>query len=78
MDNPITERSNCRFMVRKDEYDKPQVVLELFQTISQLKDTRLGFEFIGGTNLEEAKKVAALFNEHVLNIFVEASSPDKE
>ena len=54
------------------------MVLELFQTISQLNDTRLGFEFIGGMNLEEAKKVAALLNEHVLNIFVEASPPAKE
>lgn len=78
MDDPVTERSNCRFIVRKDESDKPQMVLELFQAISQLKDTKVGYEFIGGTSVEQAKKVAALSNEHVLNIFVEASAPAKE
>jgi hypothetical protein len=77
MNTPTTERSNCRFTVRKGESDKPQIVLELFQAISQLKDATLGYELLGGTTVEQAKKVAALLNEHVLNIFVETTSPTK-
>jgi hypothetical protein len=56
MDKPVTERSNWRFIVRKDESDKPQVVLELFQTISQLKDTKVGYEFIGAQALSKQRK----------------------
>jgi hypothetical protein len=75
MNSTVTERSNCRFIVRKSESDKPQLVLELFQSISSLKNTKLGLELLGGTSIEQAKKVAALLNEQVLTIFVETGGP---
>jgi hypothetical protein len=75
MNIPTTERSNCRFTVRKGESDKPQIVLELFQPLSQLKGAKFGYELLGGTTIEQAKKIAALLNEQVLNIFVETSLP---
>jgi hypothetical protein len=78
MDTTITERSNCRFIVRKDESDKPQIVLELFQPISQLKYATLGCELLGETTVEQATKLAASLNEHVLNIFVETSLREKK
>jgi hypothetical protein len=74
MEPTVTERSNCRFVVRKNESDKPQIVLELFQVISQLKDATLGYELLGGVTIEQAKKVAAVLNDHVLNLFVETGS----
>jgi hypothetical protein len=78
MEPTVTERSNCRFVVRKNESDKPQIVLELFQVISQLKDAKVGYELLGGVTLEQAKKVAAVLNDHVLNIFVETSSSGRK
>jgi hypothetical protein len=78
MEPTVTERSNCRFVVRKNEGDKPQIVLELFQVISQLKDAKVGYELLGGVTLEQAKKVAAVLNDHVLNIFVETSSSGRK
>jgi hypothetical protein len=78
MDTTITERSNCRFIIRKDMSDKPQIVLELFQPISQLKDATLGYELLGETTIEQAKKFAASLNEHVLNLFVETRSREKK
>jgi hypothetical protein len=78
MDNTLIERSNCRFIVRKDESDKPQIVVELFQPISQLQSARLGCELLGGTTVEQAKKIAAFLNEHVLNIFIETSLREKK
>jgi hypothetical protein len=74
MEPTLTERSNCRFVVRMNESDKPQIVLELFQVISHLKDAKVGYELLGGVTVEQAKRVAALLNDHVLNIFVETSS----
>jgi hypothetical protein len=58
-----TERSNCRFIVRKGEGGKPQIVLELFQLISQLKDAKLGYELLGGTTVEQGKEIAGLFQQ---------------
>jgi hypothetical protein len=78
MGTKLTERSNCRFIVRKDERDKPQIVLELFQPISQLQNANVGCEFLGGTTVDQAKIIAAFLNEHVLNIFVETSSREEK
>jgi hypothetical protein len=78
MNTPTTERSNCRFTIRKGESDKPQIVLELFQPISRLKDAKLGCELLGGTSVDQAKIIAAFLNEHVLNIFVETSSREEK
>jgi hypothetical protein len=49
-------------------------VAELFQKVSSLKHAKLGFELLNGTSDEQAKKVAAFPNEHVLNVFVETTS----
>jgi hypothetical protein len=37
-----------------------------------LNNTVLGFDLLGGTTLEQAKKAVALLNENVLNVFVTA------
>lgn len=70
-----TERSNCRFLVRKSDIDKPQILLKLFQTTTPLRESRIGYELLGGTTLEQANKIAALLNDYVLNLFVEPKSP---
>ena len=68
----VTERSHCRFVVRKNESDKPQIVLELFQLISQLKIQSLVMNSWAESPLNRPKKS---LNDHVLNIFVETSPP---
>jgi hypothetical protein len=73
----VTERSNCRFTIRKSGNEQPQLVAELFQQVSSLKHAKLGFELLNGTSVEQAKKIAAFLNEHVLNVFVETTSPAK-
>jgi hypothetical protein len=74
----VTERSNCRFTVRRQKgSDQPQLVLELFQSIPQLVGAKVGYELLGGTTIEEAKKLAAVLNERVLNLFVEAELPTR-
>jgi hypothetical protein len=75
MQPTITERSNCRFVVRNDGSDKPQIILELFQEVSQLKHAKLGYELLGGITTEQAKKVAAILNDHILNLFIEPNLP---
>jgi hypothetical protein len=74
MHTVVTERSNCRFAIRKSRNEQPQLVAELFQTVVSLKDAKLGFELLNGTSVEQAKKIAAFLNEHVLNVFVETTS----
>lgn len=68
---PKTERSNCRFIVQQAENGKPVLVLQFFQqTISVLKEATLGFDLLGGTQAEEAKKLVEMLNERVLDMFV--------
>jgi hypothetical protein len=65
-----THRSNCRFLVQ-DSGGKSVVVVQLFQeTIPLLKDVVIGFDLLGGTQPQQAKKIAELLNEQVLNVFV--------
>jgi hypothetical protein len=65
-----TERSNCRFTVQWND-GKPLLVVQLFQdTIPALQGASLGFDMLGGTRVEAAKKLAEMLNEHVLNLFV--------
>jgi hypothetical protein len=54
MHTVVTERSNCRFTIRKSGNEQPQVVAELFQKVSPLKDAKLGFERLNGTSVEQA------------------------
>jgi len=71
MSQDKTERSNCHFAFRKSTDGKPQIIVEPYhQTISALTGTVLGFDLLGGTTEEQAKKIAAIMNENVLNVFV--------
>jgi hypothetical protein len=66
-----TERSNCRFTVQQAGDGKPLLVVELYQeTIPALRKTVCGFDLLGGTRVEEAKKLAEVLNERVLDMFV--------
>lgn len=66
-----TERSSCRFVIDSTKDGKPQIVVKPFHaSISLLADAVLGFDLLGGTTLEQAKKVAELLNENVLDVFV--------
>jgi hypothetical protein len=47
--------------------------LQLYQrTISLLRNTVVGFDLLGGTRAEEAKKLAEMLNERVLDVYVTA------
>lgn len=66
-----TERSNCRFAIIETKNGKPQIIVERYhQTISVLSNTMLGFDLLGGTTLEQAKKIVSLLNENILDVFV--------
>ena len=66
-----TERSNCRFTVQQAGDGKPLLVVQLYQeTIPALRQTVCGFDLLGGTRVEEARKLAAELNEHVLDMFL--------
>jgi hypothetical protein len=65
-----TERSNCRFVVQQASDGKSLLVVQLYQDIPSLKGASLGFDLLGGTRVEAAKKLAEALNEHVLNMFV--------
>ena len=65
-----TERSNCRFTVQVSD-GKPFLVVQLYQdTIPALKGASCGFDLLGGTRVEAAKKLAEMLNEHILDMFV--------
>lgn len=66
-----TERSNCRFVVTETKNGKPLIIVERYHhTISLLSNTVLGFDLLGGTTLEQAKKIVSLLNENILDVFV--------
>ena len=65
-----TERSNCKFAVRRTSDGKVVLVLELFQQMPCLQNTQIGFDLIGGVRPEVASKLADTLNEHVLDLFV--------
>jgi hypothetical protein len=66
-----TERSNCHFAVQRAGDGKPVLVVQLYQdTIPILKEALLGFDLLGGTQLEQAKELAEMLNERVLDFFV--------
>jgi hypothetical protein len=50
---------------------KPQIIVEHYhQTILALSGFVLGFHLLGGTIEEQAKKIVAVLNESVLDVFV--------
>ena len=66
-----TERANCRFVIKQTSDGKPQIIVERYhQSISVLNNTVSGFDLLGGTTLEQAKKIVSVLNENVLNMFV--------
>ena len=71
MSEEKTERANCHFVTKQTADGKPQVVVERYhQTISVLSNAVLGFDLLGGTTLEQAKKMVSVLNENVLDVFV--------
>jgi hypothetical protein len=70
MAEPKTDRSNCRFKVQGTD-DKPLLVVQLYQdAIPALTGASFGFDLLGGTRVEAAKKLAEMLNEHILDMFV--------
>ena len=66
-----TERSNCHFAVERASDGKPILVVQLYQdAIPILREVLLGFDLLGGTQLEQAKELAEMLNERVLDFFV--------
>jgi hypothetical protein len=66
-----TERSSCRFVINNANDGKPQIIVKpLHLTVSLLANAVLGFDLLAGTTLEQAKRVAELLNENVLDVFV--------
>jgi hypothetical protein len=66
-----TERSNCHFAVQQASDGKPIIVVQLYQdAIPTLSGVLLGFDLLGGTQLEQAKELAEMLNERVLDRFV--------
>jgi hypothetical protein len=66
-----TDRANCHFVIKQNKDGKPQIVVERYhQSIPALNNVVLGFDLLGGTTQEQAKKVVALLNENVLNVFI--------
>jgi hypothetical protein len=66
-----TERANCHFVIKQTTDGRPQIIVERYhQSISVLNNAVLGFDLLGGTTLEQAKKAVALLNENVLNVFI--------
>jgi hypothetical protein len=74
MTQPITERSNCQFVVRQAPDGKIVIVAQLLhQTIPSLRNCVIGFDLLGGARPEQAKKLADQLNEYVLGVFVTAT-----
>ena len=66
-----TTRSNCRFLVQQTPDGKVVVMVQLLHdTIPALNKAVVGFDLLGGTRLEQAKKLSDLLNEYVLDVFV--------
>jgi hypothetical protein len=77
MSQTITERSNCQFVVQQAPDGKVMVLVQLLhQTIPSLRNSVVGFDLLGGTRMEQARKVADLLNEYVLGVFVTATEKD--
>ena len=70
--SPINiQRSNCRFAVQQAPEGNVVLLMQLLhQTIPSLNNSVVGFDLLGGTRMEQAKKVADLLNEYVLGVFV--------
>jgi hypothetical protein len=71
MSQTTTNRSNCRFLVQQTSDGKAIVIVQLLhETIPALPNAVVGFDLLGGTRVEQAKRIADLLNEYVLDLFV--------
>ncbi|HTE88352.1 MAG TPA: hypothetical protein VK639_05305 [Terriglobales bacterium] len=74
-----TQRSNCRFLLQQMPDGKPLIIVRLYQdTIPVLQKVVIGFDLLGGTQKEQAKKLTELLNEHVLDVFLTVTENGKE
>lgn len=65
------ERSKCHFAVQQASDGKPVLVVQLYQdSIPLLKGASMGFDLLGGIGGEQAKKLAEMLNEQVLDLFL--------
>src|ERR1035437_5893884 len=66
-----TDRSACRFTVQQAKDGKPFIAVQLYRdTIPVLREVSFGFDLLRGTQVEDAKKLAEMLNEQVLEMFV--------
>jgi hypothetical protein len=66
-----TDRSNCHFAVQRASDGKPVLVVQLYQdSIPLLNGISMGFDLLGGIGGEQARKLAEMLNEHVLDLFL--------
>ena len=70
----VTTRSNCRFVLERSLEGKPLIALQLYQDLAALKGAKLGFELLGGTDVNQANKLIDQLNERILTVVV--SSPE--
>jgi hypothetical protein len=69
------ERGTCRFVARNVEGGRPAITLQFFHgTVSILNHAALRFNLLSGFTLEQAKKLADVLNENVLDASVAVSS----
>jgi hypothetical protein len=66
-----TDRSNCQFLLQQTPDRRAVIIVQLLhESIPALKSVVVGFDLLGGIQVEQAKKLADLLNEYVLNVFV--------
>jgi hypothetical protein len=65
------ERGTCRFVARKGEGGRPAITLQFFHgTVSILNYAALRFNLLSALTLEQAKKLADVLNENILDASV--------
>jgi hypothetical protein len=77
MSIPKAERAGVGFVIGRQN---DQVMLKVHfhhDTISLLRDVRLGFELLNGITLDQAKKLQDILNENIIGVFVTTASDDK-
>ena len=74
MTDTQTERGSCKFTVQQVEGGKQAIVVQTFHdNIGALRHATLGFNLLSGTTSEQAKKMAEMLNEYVLEAFLTIS-----
>jgi hypothetical protein len=69
-----TDRSNCQFVLQQTPDRRVVIMVQLLhETIPALRSVVVGFDLLGGIQVEQAKKLVDSLNEYVLNVFVTAT-----